>query len=106
VDYVLSSGPEPTPPPTAAPTPPPTTPPTPTPEPDLTVGDYRCLAYSDAEAQLLNDGFTLGTVTTPAGMQPTWPVGEQDPAPGSTAQAGDRIDLVVYDPASLATCPP
>ncbi len=106
VDYVVSSGPEPTAEPTAAPTPPPTEAPTPTPVADLTVGDYRCVAFTDAQSTLESDGFTLGTVTAPPGYDTSWPVGGQDPAPGSEAPPGSRIDLDVYDPASLATCPP
>jgi beta-lactam-binding protein with PASTA domain len=106
VDFVVSSGPEPTVAPTEAPTPTPSPAPTPTPVADLTVGDYRCLAFSDAQNQLEADGFTLGTVTTPPGFVPTWPVGTQDPAPGTAEPPGTRIDLVVYDPASLPTCPP
>ncbi|HEY8168965.1 MAG: Stk1 family PASTA domain-containing Ser/Thr kinase [Candidatus Limnocylindrales bacterium] len=106
VDYVISSGPEPTEQPTAPPTPEPTPEPTATPVADLTVGDYRCLAFSDAKAQLEGDGFTLGTVISPPGFDTTMPVGEQDPAPGAEEPPGSRIDLVVYDPVTLATCPP
>jgi eukaryotic-like serine/threonine-protein kinase len=106
VDYVVSSGPEPTEAPTEAPTPTPTQAPTSTPAADLTVGDYRCLAFSDAQSQIEADGFTLGKVTTPPGFDTTWPVGSQDPAPGSKEPPGSRIDVVVYDPSTLATCPP
>ena len=106
VDYVVSSGPEPTVAPTEAPTPTPPPAPTPTPVADLTVNDYRCLAFADAKSQLEADGFTLGTVTAPPGYDTTWPVGGQYPASGSTEPPGSRIDLDVYDPASLATCPP
>jgi beta-lactam-binding protein with PASTA domain len=73
---------------------------------DLPVNDYRCLALSDAQSQLESDGFTLGTVTAQPGVDPTWTVGGQDPAPGSKAPPGARIDLDVYDPATLPTCPP
>jgi beta-lactam-binding protein with PASTA domain len=31
---------------------------------------------------------------------------EQSPAPGTKHPQGTPVDLVVYDPASLATCPP
>ena len=106
VDFVVSTGPEPTVEPTAPPTPTPTPPPTPTPVADLTVNDYRCLAFSDAQAQIDADGFTLGTVEAPPGFDTTWPVGSQDPAPGSKAKPGSRIDVVVFEPSSLPTCPP
>ena len=112
VDYVISSGPEPTveptqaPTPTPTPTPAPTPTPTPTPVADLTVGDYRCLALSEAQSQLETDGFTLGTVTAPTGVQPTWTVVDQRPGPGKKAKPGAKIDLDVLDPPSLATCPP
>ncbi|HEY8199681.1 MAG TPA: Stk1 family PASTA domain-containing Ser/Thr kinase [Candidatus Limnocylindrales bacterium] len=106
VDFVVSTGPEPTVEPTAPPTPTPPPPPTPSPVADLTVGDYRCLAYSDAQTQIDADGFTVGTVEAPPGFDPSWPVGSQDPAPGSKEKPGSRIDLVVFDPASLPTCPP
>jgi eukaryotic-like serine/threonine-protein kinase len=106
VDYVVSSGPEPTAAPTEAPTPTPSPAPTPSPVADLTVGDYRCITVAVAQSQLESDGFTLGTVTKPSGSDPSWPVGEQSPAPDSKEPPGSRIDLTVYDPASLATCPP
>ena len=106
VDFVVSTGPEPTVEPTAPPTPTPSPAPTPTPVADLTVGDYRCLAFSDAQAQIDTDGFTLGSVVTPPGFDTTWPVGSQDPAPGSKAKPGSRIDVVVFEPSSLPTCPP
>ncbi len=106
IDYILSSGPEPTLAPTAAPTATPPPAPTSTPVADLTVGDYRCLPFSDAQSQLEDDGFTLGTVTAPPGFDTTWPVGDQSPDPGSEEPPGSRIDLDVYDPASLPTCPP
>ena len=106
VDFVVSSGPEPTAEPTAAPTPTPSPAPTPTPVADLTVNDYRCLAFSDAQTQIDADGFTLGTVEAPPGYDPSWPVGSQDPAPGSKAKPGSRIDVVVFEPSSLPTCPP
>jgi serine/threonine-protein kinase len=106
VDYVVSSGPEPTEAPTEAPTPTPSPAPTPTPVADLTVGDYRCLSEDDAQSALEADGFTLGSVTKPPDSDPSWPVGEQSPAPGTEEPPGSRIDLTVFNPASLATCPP
>ncbi|MET1232932.1 MAG: PASTA domain-containing protein, partial [Candidatus Limnocylindrales bacterium] len=106
IDYILSSGPEPTLAPTEAPTPTPSPAPTATPVADLTVGDYRCLPFSDAQAQLEADGFTLGTVTALPGFDSTWTVGGQSPDPGSQEPPGTRIDLDLYDPASLPTCPP
>ena len=116
VDYVLSKGPEPTPTPaptpspTAVPTPPPTTAPTATPL--STVGEYRCQTLDQATADILADGFTVGTVTTqPA---PTAAAGDsfvyqQLPLPGKKRAPGTAIDLGVYDPASgypFPTCPP
>ena len=125
VDYSLSKGPEPsasaspspspTPPPTPSPTPPPTPtptppPPTPTPPPaNITVADYRCITLAEATAAITGDGFTLGTVTPePAGYTaaPDSIVIDQNPKPGVKRPPGTAIDLTVYDPASLATCPP
>ena len=42
----------------------------------------------------------------PPGFDTTWPVGGQSPDPGSKETPGSRIDLDVFDPASLPTCPP
>ena len=124
VDYDLSKGPEPsaspspspspTPSPTPAPTPPPTpvptAAPTPTPTPGLlTVADYRCVTLAAATTAITGDGFTLGSVTPePSGYTaaPDSIVIEQSPNPGQKRPAGTAINLVVYDPASLATCPP
>jgi beta-lactam-binding protein with PASTA domain len=120
VDYVLSKGPEPTPTPTPAPTPTatpsptptPTPPPTPTPTPALsTVGEYRCQTLDQATADILADGFTLGTVTAqPSGYTAANDsfVFEQLPLPGKKRAPGTAIDLGVYDPASYPypTCPP
>jgi beta-lactam-binding protein with PASTA domain len=106
IDYVVSRGPE----PTLSPSPTPSPAPTPVPTPIVTpapfpVYDYRCVPLADAEEALQADGFTVGTITPP-GSDPTWLVGGQNPAPGATAAPGTPIDLTVYDPASLATCPP
>ncbi len=116
VDYVLSKGPEPTPTPAPTPTPEPTpspTPvPTPTPTPTLnTVGEYRCQTLDQATADILADGFALGTVTAqPAGYTAAGDsyVFEQLPLPAKKRAPGTTIDLGVYDPASYpyATCPP
>jgi beta-lactam-binding protein with PASTA domain len=73
------------------------------------VADYRCKTLDDATNDLEGDGFTLGDVTPqPAGYTEdgTSIVIEQDPAPGQKRPPGTAIDLTVYDPASLATCPP
>ncbi len=107
IDYVISTGPE----PTLSPSPTPIPTPTPVPTPIVTpapfpVYDYRCVQLAAAEAALQADGFTVGTITGPSGFDTTWPVGGQNPAPGATAVPGTPIDLTVYDPASLATCPP
>jgi serine/threonine-protein kinase len=122
ISYVLSKGPEPTPSPTASPTPsptpaptptptpPPTPPPTPTPPPaQLTVADYRCTTLSQATTDIVGDGFVVGTVTPqPAGYTADADsiVIDQAPKPGQKRPPGTAIDLVVYDPGSLATCPP
>jgi serine/threonine-protein kinase len=122
VSYVLSKGPEPSPspspsptpsptlPPTPPPTPSPTLPPTPTPPPaQLTVADYRCVTLAEAGAAIIADGFTVGTVTAvPDGYTAAADsvVIEQAPNPGQKRAPGTAIDLVVTDPASLATCPP
>jgi eukaryotic-like serine/threonine-protein kinase len=103
VNYVVSKGPEPTPSPTPTPTPSPTPTPTPAPTPvPLTVGDYRCVALTIAEAQVAVDGFTLGTVTP--GAQPDWIVTGQNPAPGTKAPPGSKVNLDAE--AAPATCPP
>jgi len=131
VDYVVSTGPEPTPTPTPSPTPTPTpspsptptptpspTPkptPTPTPSPTPTpaarnVGDYRCVTLAEATAAIVGDGFVLGNVnTTPTAVEPPppdWIVVDQSPSPGQRAPAGSPIDVLVQDPATLASCPP
>jgi eukaryotic-like serine/threonine-protein kinase len=115
VDYVLSTGPEPTPTPsptpepTPVPTPVPTAPPTATPL--ITVGDYRCQTLDEATADILADGFTVGTVAAqPAGYTAAGDsfVYEQLPLPGKKRAAGTPINLSVYEPGSypFPTCPP
>ena len=121
ISYVLSKGPEPSPSlapsasPTLSPTPSPTptpTPPPPTPSPTpakRTVADYRCVTLAQATTDIEGDHFKVGTVTAqPPGYTAADDsiVIEQDPAPGQKVASGTPIDLVVYDPASLATCPP
>jgi serine/threonine-protein kinase len=119
VDYVVSKGPEPTPSPspTPSPTPSPSPSPTPTPTPAPTptptpgprnVGTYVCMTLAAATTALEGDGFVLGTVTAlPGGTaEATWVVVAQDPWPGTNRPYGSAVDLTVYDPASLATCPP
>jgi beta-lactam-binding protein with PASTA domain len=105
VNYVVSKGPEPTPSPTPSPTPTPT--PTPTPEPTpapIPVGDYRCVPLPLAEAQILSDGFKVGTIN--GSKQPDWIVVAQDPAAGTTAPPGSKIDLTDVDPSAAPTpCP-
>jgi beta-lactam-binding protein with PASTA domain len=108
VNYSVSKGPEPTasptptpePTPTSPPTVPPTAAPTPTPTPaPLTVGEYRGVALSIAEAHLEADGFTLGTVS-PSGADPSWCVTDQSPSPGQQRPPGTAIDLTT----STAPC--
>ena len=118
IDYVLSKGPEPSPSPspspsptpTPTPTPPPTPPPTPTPPPaKVTVADYRCQTLAEARIEIEGDSLVVGTVTPQPGGYPGGEdaiVIEQDPTPGKKVAPGTAVDLVVYDPASLGTCPP
>ena len=118
VDYVVSKGPEPTPttlptptpaptpvptavPPTATPPPPPppTLPPTPAP---LTVKDYRCVLLAQAKADIVNDGFTVGSISGPNDDASI--VVAQDPAPDAKRAPGSAIDLTV-EAQPVATCP-
>ena len=123
VNYVVSSGPPPSPspgvtaspspttPPTPIPTPPPTAPPTPTPTPLPTtpvvtpgvrpVGNYTCMTLAQASAAISADGFTLGTVTGP----PSGKVVAQSPAASSIEAVGSPIDLTFEDPPTSITCP-
>jgi serine/threonine-protein kinase len=99
VNYVVSKGPEPTaspsptpePTPAPTPTPEPTVAPTPTPAP-ITVGNYKNVALSIAEAQLQADGFTIGAIDPPA-ADPSWCVIDQSPPPGEQRPAGTAINL-------------
>ena len=115
VDYTLSKGPEPTPTlsPTPAPTPVPTPVPTtaPTATPLSTVGEYRCQTLDQATADIVADGFTVGTVTAqPSGYTAAGDsfVYQQLPLPGKKRAPGTPINLGVYDPSSypFPTCPP
>jgi beta-lactam-binding protein with PASTA domain len=116
IDYTLSQGPQPSaspsPSPTSTPTPTPTPTPAPTPTPPpalVTVADYRCITLAQATAALQGDGFALGTVTAqPAGYTAADDsiVIQQSPSPGQKRAPGTPIDLTVYDPASLGSCPP
>lgn len=117
VDYVVSKGPAPTdtpaPTPTPAPTVPPVTPPpatappppppTPTPTPTLlTVDDYRCILLAQAKSEIVNDGFTVGSISgtnDDAAM-----VVAQDPAPNAKRAPGTAIDLTAEEQ-PVATCP-
>ena len=117
VDYVVSNGPEPTPTPGPTPTPAPTVPPatpkptptqpppppTPTPTPTLlTVQDYRCILLAQAKSEIVNDGFTVGSISGPnddASM-----VVAQDPAPDAQRAPDTQIDLTV-EAQPVATCP-
>jgi serine/threonine-protein kinase len=118
VDYVVSKGPEPTPttlptptpaptpaptpvPPTATPPPPPPPTPTPTPAP-LTVKDYRCVLLAQAKADIVNDGFTVGTISGPNDDASI--VVAQDPAPDAKRAPGSAINLTV-EAQPVATCP-
>ena len=119
IAYVLSKGPQPSPSPSPSPSPTPSPTPTPTPTPPpptpsptpakVTVADYRCTTLADATTAITGDKLTLGTVTN----QPPGYTGgkdsiviEQHPTPGQKVAQNTPVDLVVYDPASLATCPP
>jgi beta-lactam-binding protein with PASTA domain/predicted Ser/Thr protein kinase len=105
VNYSVSKGPEPTavptPTPEPTPTPTPTPQPTPTPTPaPLTVGNYKNVALSIAEAQISADGFTLGTVSPP-GADPSWCVIAQSPDQGEQQPPGTAINLTT----DTAPCP-
>jgi beta-lactam-binding protein with PASTA domain len=67
------------------------------------------MTLADATSALTGDGFKLGTVSAqPAGYtaaDDSIVIG-QSPSPGQKRPAGSAINLTVYDPASLATCPP
>jgi beta-lactam-binding protein with PASTA domain len=113
VDYVVSKGPEPTPTPaptpTPGPTPTPTPGPTPTPVPTptptpapLTVGDYRCILLAQAKSEIVNDGFTVGSISGPDDDASI--VIAQDPAPDAKRFALSPIDLTV-EAQPVATCP-
>jgi serine/threonine-protein kinase len=113
VDYVVSKGPEPSPTPSPTMTPEPTPVPTPPPTvtPLSTVGEYRCQTLDQATADILADGFTVGTVTAePTGYTAAGDsfVYQQLPLPGKKRAPGTPINLGVYDPAAypFPTCPP
>ena len=122
IDYVLSKGPEPIAPaprrpqPLAdarrpTPTPPPTPPPpTPTPTPaKVTVADYRCQTLAAATTEITGDHLTVGRSrpSRPATrVATTRSSSSRTTTPGSKVAPNTPIDLTVYDPASLGTCPP
>jgi beta-lactam-binding protein with PASTA domain len=66
------------------------------------------MTLAAATAAIEDDGFVVGDVTAlPGGnADGMWIVVAQDPAPGVNRPFGSSVDLDVYDPASLATCPP
>jgi hypothetical protein len=67
----------------------------------ITVGEYRCLPLSDAQDQIVAQGFTVGDVgTNPAGLtfDDTWLVHAQVPTPGEQRPPGTPIRLTVQDP--------
>jgi eukaryotic-like serine/threonine-protein kinase len=110
VSYAVSKGPEPTPSPTPTPTPTPAPTPTPTPTPvptpvptpsPIEVGTYCGLTLTEAEDQIVADGFTYGGSTT-TGAQPDWFVDGQAPAPGTLRPPGSEV-TVQADPAE-PTC--
>jgi beta-lactam-binding protein with PASTA domain len=75
----------------------------------VTVADYRCQTLAAARTEIEGDNLDVGTITPqpdgyPGGEDSI--VIEQNPSPGQKVNPGTDIDLVVYDPASLATCPP
>ena len=68
----------------------------------LTVGDYRCILLAQAKSEIVNAGFTVGTITGPeddASM-----VVAQDPAPDTKRSALTPINLTV-EAQPVATCP-
>jgi serine/threonine-protein kinase len=107
IDYVVSSGPEPTPtptptesptpPPTPAPTPEPTPAPTPTPVPTVTVGTYVGLTVAAAKAQATAEALVIQWQgATPAD---TDVVTAQNPPAGTVVTLGSPILLAASAPA-------
>lgn len=64
---------------------------------DGDVPDLSGKMQNELNAYLDAVGFTLGTVTTEAGEEPNGTVMRQDPAPGSKAEKGTAINVVVSD---------
>jgi beta-lactam-binding protein with PASTA domain len=60
----------------------------------LRVGDYRCQTLGEAKAQIVEDGFEVGTIEPPLAPTDDWYVAEQDPAPGEERDPGTQIDLL------------
>jgi serine/threonine-protein kinase len=119
ISYVLSKGPEPSasPPPSAPPSPTPSPTPTPTPPPPtptptpakITVADYRGMTLAQATKAITDDKLKLGSVTPQPDCYAAADnsiVVDQHPTPGQKVAQGTAINLVVSDPASLASCPP
>jgi beta-lactam-binding protein with PASTA domain len=109
VSFVVSKGPEPspTPSPTPTPPPPPTAPPPPPPtatptQAPITVDDYRCTLLALAQAEIQNDGLTVGSVSGP--NDPAAIVVWQNPEPGDVVPPGTEVDLTTVD-APAPTCP-
>ena len=70
------------------------------------MGEYRCLALIDAKQAIVNDGFSVGTISTnPAGQTSgdSWIVHAQVPLPGEQRPPGTAINLTVQDPS--VPCP-
>jgi serine/threonine-protein kinase len=111
INYVVSTGPEPSPSPspsptpTPTPTPPPTPPPTPTPTPApvmRTVHDYTCLTVGAAKTAIADDGFTA--VVIPASAPDDWFVSGQTPEDGATRPEGSPVTIGAQE-AKPASCP-
>jgi serine/threonine-protein kinase len=110
VNYVVSKGPEPSPSPSASPSasptpdipPPPTVEPTPAPTPaPVNVGDYRCMAFADATAAILADGFSVGGIDGDTAGK----VVAQSPGPGVKVASATPINLTFENPPVSFSCP-
>lgn len=101
VDYWISRGPKPSPGPT--PTPEPT--PAPTTDPRVALPSYQCIDLLNAQAQIVADGFSVGSIASDTGdaYDDSWVVISQTPIAGKMVKPGRAVDLVVTDPAG--SCP-
>jgi hypothetical protein len=66
------------------------------------VQDYRCILLAQAKSEIVNDGFTVGTISGPDDDASI--VVAQDPAPDALRSALTPINLTV-EAQPVATCP-